>query len=147
MFITLTLTAILLWTSSFPKLHQMISLQPNGSIIKSTFLFTFDFWEENTWASVRLELISSTYKAIVKTSSYSRFLIFFKFLIFLIFVFPVQLTINKKCSIQILPMTGFEPRTSGIRSKRSTDLATTTAQLFSSSQWSQSVPTTWTIPT
>ena len=37
-----------------------------------------------------------------------------------------KLTVNK-CSILISPMTGFEPRTAGIRSDRSTNWATTTA--------------------
>ena len=35
-----------------------------------------------------------------------------------------------KCSIYILPMTGFEPRTSGIGRDFSTNLATTTATLL-----------------
>ena len=46
--------------------------------------------------------------------------------------FNAQLTVNK-CSIYIykfLPMTGFEPRISGIGSDHSTNWATTTSQLF-----------------
>ena len=39
---------------------------------------------------------------------------------FFIFVFSMQLTVNK-CSIAILPMTGFEPQTSGFESNRSTN--------------------------
>ena len=47
-------------------------------------------------------------------------------LFFFIFVFSVQLTVN--IQYKFLPMTGFEPRTSGIGSDRSTNWATTTAQ-------------------
>ena len=39
--------------------------------------------------------------------------------LFFIFIFSIRLTVNKY-SIKILPMTGFEPRTCGIRSDRST---------------------------
>ena len=49
--------------------------------------------------------------------------------LFLISVFSIQLT-AKKCSIyKSLPTTGFEPRTSGVGSYRSTNWATTTAQV------------------
>ena len=43
-----------------------------------------------------------------------------------IFVFSIQLTVNN-VQYKCLPMTGFEPRTSGIGSDRSTNWATTTA--------------------
>ena len=47
-------------------------------------------------------------------------------------LFQFQLTVNK-CSIyKFLPMSGFEPRTSGIGSGRSTNCATTTATNFTS---------------
>ena len=46
-------------------------------------------------------------------------------LFFFIFVFSIQLTVNVR--YKFLPMTGFEPRTSGIGSNRSTNWATTTA--------------------
>ena len=49
-------------------------------------------------------------------------------LFFFIFIFSIQLTVNK-CFIYILPMTGLELWTSGIRSDRST-WATTTANVF-----------------
>ena len=42
-----------------------------------------------------------------------------------IFVFSIQLIVNVQ--YEMLPMTGFESRTSGIGSDRSTNLATTTA--------------------
>ena len=45
---------------------------------------------------------------------------------FFIFVFSIQLTVNK-CTIWSLLMTGFEPRTSGVRSDCSTNWAITTA--------------------
>ena len=41
-------------------------------------------------------------------------------LYFFIFVFLIQLTENK-CSIEILPMTGFEPRTSSVGRNSSTN--------------------------
>ena len=53
-------------------------------------------------------------------------------LFFFIFVFSVQLTVNID-QYKLLPMTGFETRTSGIRSDHSTNCATTTAILFYSS--------------
>ena len=46
-------------------------------------------------------------------------------LFFLISVFSIQFTVN--IQYKFLPMTGFEPWTSGIRSDRSTNWATTTA--------------------
>ena len=63
-------------------------------------------------------------------------------LFFLISVFSIQFTVN--IQYKFLPMTGFEPWTSGIRSDRSTNWATTTAPpkrflslpvLFASSQF------------
>ena len=48
-------------------------------------------------------------------------------LFFLIFVFSIQLIVNVQYNF--LPMTGFKPRTSGIRSDRSTNWATTTVHL------------------
>ena len=45
---------------------------------------------------------------------------------FFIFVFSIQLTVNK-CTIWSLLMTGFEPLTSGVRSDHSTNWAITTA--------------------
>ena len=50
-------------------------------------------------------------------------------LFFFIFVFSIQLTVNVR--YKFLPMTGFEPRTSGIGSDRSTNWATTTAKNYS----------------
>ena len=50
-------------------------------------------------------------------------------LFFFIFVFSILLTVNK-CSIQILLMTEFEPRTSGVRRNSSTFWATTTAHIW-----------------
>ena len=47
-------------------------------------------------------------------------------LFFFIFVFSIQLTVNI-VQFKFLSMTGFEPRTSGIRSDRSTNCATTPA--------------------
>ena len=46
---------------------------------------------------------------------------------FFISVFSIQLTINDQ--FNFLPMTGFEPRTSGIGSNHSTNWITTTAQV------------------
>ena len=46
--------------------------------------------------------------------------------LFFIFVFSIQLKV-KQCNIKFLPMTGFELRTSGVGSDRSTNWATTTA--------------------
>ena len=43
------------------------------------------------------------------------------------FIFVFLITVDSKCSIYFLPMTGFEPRTSGIGSDCSTNWATTTA--------------------
>ena len=48
-------------------------------------------------------------------------------LFFFIFVFSIQLTVNMQYNF--LPMTGFEPRTSGVGSNRSTNWVTTTAQV------------------
>ena len=45
---------------------------------------------------------------------------------FFIFVFSIQFAVNVQYNF--LPMTAFEPRTSGIRSNHSTNWATTTAQ-------------------
>ena len=61
------------------------------------------------------------------------FLIFFKKwaipgLFFFIFVFSIQLTVNVE--YKFLPMTGFEPQTSGIGSDRSTNWATTTTLIY-----------------
>ena len=44
-----------------------------------------------------------------------------------IFVFSIQLILNKMLN-KILPMTGVDPRTSGIDSDRSTNWATTTSR-------------------
>ena len=49
-------------------------------------------------------------------------------LFFFIFVCSIQLTVNVRH--KFLPMTGFEPRTSGFGSDRSTNWATTTALSF-----------------
>ena len=45
------------------------------------------------------------------------------------FVFSTQLTVNK-CSTKVLPMTGFEPRNSGVRGDRSTNAVTTTVRSY-----------------
>ena len=47
---------------------------------------------------------------------------------FLFFVFSIQLTVNVQ--YKILPMTGFEPRISGIESDRSINWATTTVPII-----------------
>ena len=49
---------------------------------------------------------------------------------FFIFVFSIQLTVNK-CSKQIFPMTWFEPRTSGVETNCSTNWARITVQTLS----------------
>ena len=66
-------------------------------------------------------------------------------------LFNTQLTVNK-CSIYIyinkfLPMTGFELWTSGIGSNRSTNWATTTAQLYRETLTSSNVRRLVTAPT
>ena len=45
--------------------------------------------------------------------------VFKKWAIFVIFVFSIQLTVNVQHNF--LPMTGFEPQTSGVGSDRSTN--------------------------
>ena len=60
----------------------------------------------------------------------SKFVFFLKkwaipCLFFFIFVFSIQITVNVQYNF--LPMTGFEPRTSGVGSNRATYWATTTA--------------------
>ena len=57
-------------------------------------------------------------------------------LFFFIFIFSIQLTINK-CSIYILPMAGFELGSSGIVSDRSTNCATTTTLIGNFLTWNQ----------
>ena len=60
-------------------------------------------------------------------------------LFFLYFhLFNLQLT-AKQCSMLILPMTGFEPRTSGVGSDRSTNWATTISSLSLSLTFSPQV--------
>ena len=54
-------------------------------------------------------------------------------LFFFIFVFSIQLTVNVQ--YKFMPMTGFEPQTSWIRSDCSTNWATTTAQVTIISKW------------
>ena len=77
-------------------------------------------------------MIPPTVSVLSPTHPYHSF-VFFKWaipgLFFFIFVFSIQLTVNVR--YKFLPMTGFEPRTSGIGSDRSTNWATTTSTYHS----------------
>ena len=63
---------------------------------------------------------------IIKTKVATFFEVAFPGLFFFIFVFSIQLTVNAQYNF--LQMTGFEPRTSGVESDRSTNWVITTAR-------------------
>ena len=73
--------------------------------------------------SLKMIDFDSFSKIALECGRFGQIIGFFKWAIpglyFFIFVFSIQLTVNVK--YKMLPMTGFEPRTSGIGSDRSTN--------------------------